>query len=229
MAYCGRVAAVSTAALPGDRLYPIKIGLEGMRHALALDEADHPEIHLLFARERIEEVCALLEAGRTEGLSETLAAFESEMLAASWAVAHPGAVPPEEVVALRGSLESEALHHNEILNALLTLAPEEARPGLEHALIILNTGRGTPHALFISLDAGVDLEQPSLGPMVPEVLETSLTSPEEGALHPVGHARSYPPLPTIRWGPDNANLESTSASPLLTLEPSGPVGPDDGG
>jgi DNA-binding response OmpR family regulator len=198
VAYCARVVAASASALPGDRLYPIKIGLEGIRYALALDEAEHPDIHLLFARERIEEVCALLEAGRLEGLSETLAAFESEMLAASWAVAHPGGVPPEEVVALRGSLEAEALHHNEILSALLTDAPEEARPGLEHALIVLNTGRGTAQALFISLDPEVALERPSLTPVVPEVLETLLTPPEEGALHPMGPTRPYPPLPTIR-------------------------------
>jgi DNA-binding response OmpR family regulator len=145
----GWIVEASGAAIPGDHLYPVKIGLEGLRYGLASDESEHPAIHLQYARERMEEVSALVEEGRLEGLSRTLAAFEREMLAASWAVAHPGLAGADEASALRAQMEAEARSHDEALSALLSVAPEEARPSLEHALIVLNTGRGTSQALFI--------------------------------------------------------------------------------
>jgi hypothetical protein len=82
------------------------------------------------------------------------------MLAASWAAGHPG----EETAgaaSLWSSLEAEALRHDEVLRRLLAVAPEEARPGLEHALIVLNTGRGTVYALFIGGGSGSTVIPPA--------------------------------------------------------------------
>jgi hypothetical protein len=156
----GVTMEVSSAAIPGDRLYPLKIGLEGLQYELASGESEDPAIHLRFARERIREVSALLAEGRLESLPGALASFEREMLAASWAVAHPGPVRGEEASALRAYLEAEARSHDEVLRGLLASAPDAARPGLEHALIFLNTGRGTSHALFIGHEAPSFSEPP---------------------------------------------------------------------
>jgi hypothetical protein len=143
------VVEASQGSLPGDRLYPLKIGLEGLHHALTRDAAEQCALHLEFARERVEEIANLVAEGRAGELSGALAAFEREMLAASWAAGHPARDTSIGSASLRTSLEAEALSHDEALRGLLALAPEEARPGLEHALIVLNTGRGTIYALFI--------------------------------------------------------------------------------
>jgi hypothetical protein len=128
--------------------------VEGLHHALTHDPAERCSLHLEFARERIDEITRLLAEGRGDELSGALAAFEGEMLAASWAAGHPAQETSIGTASLRASLEAEARRHDEVLRGLLALAPEEARAGLEHALIVLNTGRGTIHALFICVEAG---------------------------------------------------------------------------
>jgi hypothetical protein len=143
------VVEASQGSIPGDRLYPLKIGLEGLHHALTRDSAEQCALHLGFARERVEEAANLVEQDRASELPGALAAFEREMLAASWAAGHPAQDASITPVSLRMSLEAEALRHDEELRRLLAVVPEEARLGLEHALSVLNTGRGTSHALFI--------------------------------------------------------------------------------
>jgi hypothetical protein len=174
------VAEASQGSIPGDRLYPLKIGLEGLQHALTRDSAEQCALHLEFARERVEEVAELVAEDRAGELPGALAAFEREMLAASWAAGHPG----EETAgaaSLRSSLEAEALRHDEVLRRLLAVAPEEARPGLEHALIILNTGRGTVHALFIPGEPSGLPDPSAVGPMLSEILQALEETSDEGA------------------------------------------------
>lgn len=174
------VAEASQGSIPGDRLYPLKIGLEGLQHALTRDSAEQCALHLEFARERVEEVAELVAEDRAGELPGALAAFEREMLAASWAVGHPG----EETAgaaSLRSSLEAEALRHDEVLRRLLAVAPEEARPGLEHALIVLNTGRGTGHALFIPGEPSGLPDPSTVGPMLSEILRALEETSDEGA------------------------------------------------
>ncbi len=172
------VVEASQGSLPGDRLYPVKIGLEGMHHALTRDAAERCALHLEFARERVEEIARLVAEGRADELSGALAAFEGEMLAASWAAGHPAQDASIASMSLRTSLEAEALSHDAVLRRLLDVVPEEARPGLEHALIVLNTGRGTIHALFIGGGSALTAT-PSAAPVTggsDEALEEGSTS-----------------------------------------------------
>jgi two-component system response regulator RegX3 len=230
IAYGGWVVAASGTSLPGDRLYPVKIAFEGLRHALAADDSDQPGLHLAFASERMEEVRALMDAGRVEGLSATLAAFESEMLAASWAVTHLGEAGPDEVTALRAALEAEALHHDQTLTSLLMLAPGEARTALEHARIVLNTGRGTSRALFIGIAAGIPAQPSStdadggsistrdVGKSTPP---SSEHNSDVGSLPEAEAERALPQPPVLRPGPAGlaTAVSPTPTRPIPSLPP----------
>lgn len=60
----GGVAAASTEALPGDALYGLKRGMEGLQLDLANDESDRGQVHLDHASTRLQEARRLMERTR---------------------------------------------------------------------------------------------------------------------------------------------------------------------
>ncbi|GGZ54529.1 DUF5667 domain-containing protein [Streptomyces subrutilus] len=59
------VAAASTDALPGDHLYPVKLGMEDLKLGMADDDSDRGELYLDQASNRLSEARRLMERGRT--------------------------------------------------------------------------------------------------------------------------------------------------------------------
>ncbi|MFD0381003.1 DUF5667 domain-containing protein [Streptomyces sp. NPDC127112] len=59
------VAAASTDALPGDSLYPVKLGMEDLKLGLADKDADRGELYLDQASSRLSEARRLMERGRS--------------------------------------------------------------------------------------------------------------------------------------------------------------------
>jgi Domain of unknown function (DUF5667) len=66
----GGVAAASTNALPGDTLYGLKRGMEGMRVTLAGDESNRGQVYLDLASVRLQEARRLMERGRNTDLDD---------------------------------------------------------------------------------------------------------------------------------------------------------------
>ena len=62
-ASCGTVYAAQ-ASLPGDGLYPVKIGIETIQLALTSDAAAKADLHLDLVQRRIDEVAKQVELGR---------------------------------------------------------------------------------------------------------------------------------------------------------------------
>ncbi len=70
------VAAASTDALPGDSLYPLKLGMEDLKRGMADEDADRGELYLDQASNRLSEARRLMERGRTGQLDhESLGAI----------------------------------------------------------------------------------------------------------------------------------------------------------
>lgn len=59
----------SQNSLPGDVLYPVKLGTEQVRMTLPANDIVKAELALSFAEKRVEEMTALAEKGRTENLN----------------------------------------------------------------------------------------------------------------------------------------------------------------
>ncbi|GAA0325639.1 DUF5667 domain-containing protein [Streptomyces polychromogenes] len=59
------VAAASTDALPGDSLYPVKLGMEDLKLGLTDEDADRGELYLDRASNRLSEARRLMERGRS--------------------------------------------------------------------------------------------------------------------------------------------------------------------
>ncbi|HLF24875.1 MAG TPA: DUF5666 domain-containing protein [Anaerolineae bacterium] len=81
----GTVVAVSASALPGDPLYGVKRIVENTRLTLASDPAARGQLAAQFDQERIDEIGALLSAGR-EAEVEFSGVIES-VQAGAWVVA----------------------------------------------------------------------------------------------------------------------------------------------
>jgi hypothetical protein len=70
------VARASSDALPGDVLYPVKRGVEEIRLAVTFNESGDAELLNAFTTERVDEIEALILAGRDEYLDDALEDYE---------------------------------------------------------------------------------------------------------------------------------------------------------
>lgn len=68
------VAAASTDALPGDSLYPVKLGMEDLKLGMADEDADRGELYLDQASNRLSEARRLMERGRSGPLDHEVLA-----------------------------------------------------------------------------------------------------------------------------------------------------------
>jgi hypothetical protein len=112
-------AFASESALPGDALYPMKRGLETARLALA-SAAGHDELAVSFADRRLSEIEALAAKGRWNDLAGALATYPS-------VIDGLDALDPTVV-------DVHLERHLEVLEGVLTRAPEAAKPGLTRAI-----------------------------------------------------------------------------------------------
>ncbi len=111
-------------AVPGDRLYGVKRGIEALQLAASLSPQGDARLLMGFADERLGEVLALLPAGRGADFASALEGYD---LALADLMAAPGA---ETLEAASDHLQNHIL----MLEAARGAAPESGLPGLDQAL-----------------------------------------------------------------------------------------------
>ena len=120
------VAGAAAAALPGDRLYGVKRGLEEISLALSPTGAEDVALLLGFAEGRLQEAEALIDAGREQDLPAALAGYERELDRLL-------AQQDQDPAALNG-LEAAIESHQRILSRALGHASPQARQAIERTL-----------------------------------------------------------------------------------------------
>lgn len=122
------VVYAASDTLPGHPLYGVKRGVEQARLSLSLSDEGRIDLLHQFTQERLEEVQALERSGRSEGLAP---AIDSYQTAVDRLVDELGASGADhaQLEQIEGSLE----HHTDVLEELMTTAPEAAQPGLMNA------------------------------------------------------------------------------------------------
>jgi EAL domain-containing protein (putative c-di-GMP-specific phosphodiesterase class I) len=68
-------AALANGSMPGSVLWPVKLGIESMRLALAGDHASKAKLHIEFANRRTSELAYLLSTGN--GVNNAMAALDN--------------------------------------------------------------------------------------------------------------------------------------------------------
>jgi DNA-binding response OmpR family regulator len=244
------MASASGSALPGDALYPVKTCMEGIRLALTFGDTRQAQLHLEFAGERLEEAASLLLQGRPEGIPDTMAAFEAETLEITRILARVAVDRAPQAFA--SVLEEATVSHGQLLQDLMAAAPEDARPGIDHAQGVLSTESEAIRALFVQgmpmappgvqagyptagSDAGVhsgdeDLLERGGPPGVPggEGVGTPEaaggTSPDVPGLGPVGTSWFLPET-FVPLSPDWTRTPTAMPTPARTLSPHGALAP----
>lgn len=125
----GGVMVASAAALPGDALYGVKRAGEDLRLALSFSPARDVDLLLDFAALRMEEVQALVDAGRYEELPAALDGLDEAVAKVGEEAEHLGDAPLE-LQALDSQIEAQI----QALEQVRDRVPLEAQSAIENAL-----------------------------------------------------------------------------------------------
>lgn len=184
----GGTAYAAQASLPGDALYPLKLGTERVGIMLAGGEIARAERGLGFADRRIAEVEALTEEGRSEYLGRAVEKYEYALDTALARIeeAEGRGFDTEDITTL---VAEATVQHMAALVKVYDEVPENARPAIVRAMEKSVTGYDTA---VQALDrAGVDLsELPGIPEEVRQRLEGIL-----GGIPPVPGPPGGLPVP----------------------------------
>ncbi len=135
-------SAVLTARLsiPGDPFYSTKLLTENIQLALTFDQVDKTELYMQFSRERTTEFVELVLEGDYELLPPAATRLETEIIASLHALNNVSdndpAVEMSVITNLRDTLSNEIF----MLNVLKATSPSSARPGIDLAIQVAQSG-----------------------------------------------------------------------------------------
>jgi hypothetical protein len=139
-AFSNVLSLAARLSIPGDSLYPVKLGIEQLQLAFTLSDAGDTELYLEFSKQRTTEIVDLILEGQYEYLPGTAANLEHQVNQAI--ISLEGVAEKDAMLAktmetsLENTLDSQVL----ILAVLHGTSPPPARPGIELAMEVTTTG-----------------------------------------------------------------------------------------
>jgi hypothetical protein len=130
----GGTAYAAQDSLPGDALYPVKLGVERITMLLQGGDVPRAERTLNFADKRVREMVTLTEKGRPEDLNLTVEkycyALNMSMARMEEALGKGGPHAGDIAELVAGA----TAEHLSILNGLYDIVPDEAKPAIQRAM-----------------------------------------------------------------------------------------------
>lgn len=120
-------------ALPGDFLYPVKLGFEQAQDIFASSEED-AVLQTRFASNRLTEIQLLVVAGRYEDLEPAVAAFEANIDQAMSALAAVARQNGQSTYPILVRMTQDLESYSDSLAALQAFVPAEQQAALERAI-----------------------------------------------------------------------------------------------
>ena len=124
----------SQNAIPGDRLYAVKIIFEKAALAVSRDHASDAELRVEFTHRRSEEIYRLVAEGRYEFIPETVKSFENEVGQTIISLNQVASQNDDQARQIAGELEDYLNHQRAILAGLIQNAPVNAGPAIAAAI-----------------------------------------------------------------------------------------------
>jgi hypothetical protein len=134
----GGAVAASSNALPGDALYGVKRAVERISLAMHRDPVGRAALHLQLAKTRLDEIQALIDAGRDPG--GDVGDFEAELSAAEEDALNALALG-KDADALLAHVQEMITKHLQTLRNVLAAAPPQAQDAINHAIQNAQTAR----------------------------------------------------------------------------------------
>ncbi|MCI0520144.1 MAG: DUF5667 domain-containing protein [Chloroflexi bacterium] len=198
----GATARMAQFSVPGDGLYPVKLGIEQAALTVSFDDAGDIRLHTRFARQRLDEVEVLTLEDRTEYLPPVVARLEMHIHEALRLLDNVARRDPRQAQTLAVALDAALAERSGMLAVLLDAASPAARPQIERVI-----------ALALSTNESVDT--------LMKQIEIALTpTPVAGLfpLTPTQATNTLQPTGTALTLPITATLDA-SQTPLYTATP----------
>jgi hypothetical protein len=219
----GGVVLAADEALPGDRLYPIKLAVEDTRLVILSDAGD-AKLHLELAERRLAEIEALVDQGRYEETPATIGRYERHIAGATRAVNRIATYDSEAAGELVVLLDQVLYETDEALGELVAAAPPEYRSAFQTAADVSREYRVVLATLYpweVTRDSPpVRLlpGEPTVGiaPLLPEPPTSAwtLAPTEEGPSAATAvMAGTLPPGPGVPGLPTATPLPGETATP----------------
>ena len=136
----GGTVYASQDSLPGDVLYPVKLGTEHVRVAFTGSDTDKAELYLTFANSRVEEMTALAEKERPEKIDIAVNGYDKAMAMAIEKMEEASG-KGLGIADISESVGEATLKHLDVLEFLRdNIVPAEAVPGIQTAIDASQTG-----------------------------------------------------------------------------------------
>jgi len=135
----GGTAYAAQDSLPGDALYPVKLGTEQLRMMLPGDDVVKAQRALSFAERRVGEMEALAEKGRPQDLDLAVEkyGYALNMTLARIERAGDRGLATGNITAL---VAEATAHHLLVLDEVWDMVPDEAKAAIAHARNVSETG-----------------------------------------------------------------------------------------
>lgn len=131
----GILFGAARLTLPGDVLYPVKLGGEQIRLALTFSEGQKAGLYVSLARERSNELQALMIEGEYGYVEVTSMRMLDLVDQANLHLAQARDLSQERQFTLVGDLSQVLSLQQLVLQAVVTSAPPESQPVVEHILL----------------------------------------------------------------------------------------------
>lgn len=135
----GGTAYAAQGSLPGDALYPVKLGTEQMGMILPGNDVVRAERALTFADRRIKEMEALAKEGRLQDLELAARKYDEAMNTVAARIENVGNGEPA-VVNVTALVAEATIRHLSVLDGVADLVPLEAQEAIAHARNVSATG-----------------------------------------------------------------------------------------
>ena len=128
----GGTVYASQDSLPGDTLYQVKLGTEQVRMILPGGDIGKAELALRFTERRMEEMVALVEAGRAQHMGLAVAKYDEALnrLQARMELVRDGSSAAVNVTTL---VAEATAGHLSVLDTVYDAVPDEAKPAIIRA------------------------------------------------------------------------------------------------
>lgn len=211
------VVLAAQAALPGDRLYSLKLTVEDWRLRAARDEYRRADVRIWIAETRLDEVEKLVDGGEIEAVDSELGQYAASIQIALTGI-EPGGAPDQNKQELALKLEQKLVTHLTRLEALRDRLPESAQSGINRAIMV------STHGLIVAQNAvrGYHLTITPPGKMpTSTATQTSSVTPTRTST-PTSTAKianTYHPATKTYDQPGNSRPETTKTPPGLLKTP----------
>jgi len=135
----GGTAYASQDSLPGDTLYPVKLGTEQVRMMLPGDDVAKAELALNFAGRRMGEIEALAEMGRLQDISLGVQGYDDALNMTLDRIYQAG-IRKLSTGNITARVAEATTRHLSILDEVWDIVPDEAKAAIAHARNVSETG-----------------------------------------------------------------------------------------